>query len=94
MTRSVGFGPTVEGETEDAWGFVWHHAPREKTSWIVGRPFADEAGANAEDPVLRMIEHEARRKTLIAEREERGGEVVYRLDIRLQGEGETVFFDF
>jgi protocatechuate 3,4-dioxygenase alpha subunit len=55
--------------------------------------FADEAGANAEDPVLRMIEHEARRKTLIAEREERGGEVVYRLDIRLQGEGETVFFD-
>lgn len=55
--------------------------------------FADEATANAEDPVLRLIEHEARRKTLIAQREERGAEVVYRLDIRLQGEGETVFFD-
>jgi protocatechuate 3,4-dioxygenase alpha subunit len=55
--------------------------------------FADEAAANAEDPVLRLIEHEARRKTLIAGREPRGGEVVYRLDIRLQGDDETVFFD-
>ncbi len=55
--------------------------------------FADEGAANAEDPVLRMIEHEARRRTLIADRDEKGGETVYRLDIRLQGDGETVFFD-
>jgi len=34
-----------------------------------------------------------RRKTLIAQRETRDGKVVYRFDIRLQGEGETVFFD-
>ena len=34
-----------------------------------------------------------RRKTLIAQREVRDAAVVYRFDIRLQGEGETVFFD-
>jgi protocatechuate 3,4-dioxygenase alpha subunit len=45
------------------------------------------------DPVLNLIEWEVRRKTLIAEREVRGAEVVYRFDIHLQGENETVFFD-
>jgi protocatechuate 3,4-dioxygenase, alpha subunit len=55
--------------------------------------FADEAAANAEDPVLRMIEPAERRETLIAARSQRGGEVVYTFDIRLQGERETVFFD-
>ncbi|MDH0077596.1 hypothetical protein N7360_10495 [Klebsiella pneumoniae] len=49
--------------------------------------------ANASDPVLNLIEWEVRRKTLIAEREVRGTEVVYRFDIHLQGENETVFFD-
>ena len=71
--------------------------------WIVARGinvglntrmyFSDEAAANAKDPVLNMIEWEVRRKTLIAERSERDGEVVYRFDIVIQGEGETVFFD-
>jgi protocatechuate 3,4-dioxygenase alpha subunit len=55
--------------------------------------FADEAAANAEDPVLRLVEQEARRRTLLARREEREGQAVYRFDIRLQGENETVFFD-
>lgn len=55
--------------------------------------FADEAAANARDPVLRLIEQEHRRETLLARREEREGQVVYRFDIRLQGDGETVFFD-
>jgi protocatechuate 3,4-dioxygenase alpha subunit len=55
--------------------------------------FADETAANAEDPVLNMIEPAVRRETLIAQREDRGGEVVYVFDIRLQGERETVFFD-
>jgi len=55
--------------------------------------FADEADANAEDPVLNMIEPAARRETLLARREERDGAVVYVFDIRLQGERETVFFD-
>lgn len=55
--------------------------------------FGDETAANAEDPVLGMIEQPVRRATLIAARGERDGQLVYRLDIRLQGEGETVFFD-
>lgn len=71
--------------------------------WIVARGinlglntrmyFSDETQANAKDPVLNLIEWEVRRKTLIAERTERDGEVVYRFDIRIQGEDETVFFD-
>jgi protocatechuate 3,4-dioxygenase alpha subunit len=71
--------------------------------WIVARGiniglstrmyFADEAAANAEDPVLRLIEPAERRQTLLAPRETRGGEVVYRFDIHLQGHRETVFFD-
>lgn len=71
--------------------------------WIVARGinvglqtrlyFEDEAGANASDPVLNLIEWESRRTTLIAKREEGEGMPVYRFDIRLQGEGETVFFD-
>ena len=55
--------------------------------------FADETEANAEDPVLNMIEPAVRRETLLARREERDGAVVYVFDIRLQGERETVFFD-
>src|SRR5690554_7049226 len=56
--------------------------------------FEDETKANAACPVLNGIESPARRQTLIAKREETNGKVRYRLDIRLQGEGETVFFDF
>lgn len=55
--------------------------------------FADEAEANAADPVLGLIEQRARRETLIARREDRGGLPTYVLDIRLQGPNETVFFD-
>ena len=71
--------------------------------WIVARGiniglstrmyFSDEAAANAKDPVLNLIEWEVRRKTLIAQREEKKGRVVYRFDIYLQGPDETVFFD-
>ena len=58
--------------------------------------FDDEHKANAGCPVLDAIESPARRQTLIARREEggEGGLPRYRLDIVLQGEGETVFFDF
>jgi protocatechuate 3,4-dioxygenase, alpha subunit len=55
--------------------------------------FADEAGANGEDPVLNIIDPPSRRATLMAERSVRAGEVVYRFDIYLQGPNETVFFD-
>jgi protocatechuate 3,4-dioxygenase, alpha subunit len=53
--------------------------------------FADEA-ANGVDPVLALVPSD-RRATLIAAREDGGGNAVYRLDLRLQGDGETVFFD-
>jgi len=55
--------------------------------------FSDETAANAKDPVLNLIEWEVRRKTLVAQREERRAKVVYRFDIRIQGPDETVFFD-
>jgi protocatechuate 3,4-dioxygenase, alpha subunit len=55
--------------------------------------FSDETEANASDPVLNIVEQPVRRETLIARREERGGDVVYVFDIYLQGERETVFFD-
>lgn len=71
--------------------------------WIVARGiniglntrmyFSDETEANAKDPVLNLIEWEVRRKTLIAQRSEQNGQVVYRFDIHLQGPEETVFFD-
>jgi protocatechuate 3,4-dioxygenase, alpha subunit len=71
--------------------------------WIVARGinlglntrmyFGDETEANKKDAVLNVIEWEARRATLVAQRTEGKGGVVYRFDIRLQGEGETVFFD-
>ncbi|CAM3150496.1 protocatechuate 3,4-dioxygenase, alpha subunit [Paracoccus aminovorans] len=50
--------------------------------------FEDED--NAADPVLNLIEQAPRRQTLIARHL---GEGRYRFDIRLQGEGETVFLD-
>ena len=55
--------------------------------------FEDEAEANAKDPVLNLIEWESRRSSLIAARTARDGAPVYRFEIRLQGEDETVFFD-
>jgi protocatechuate 3,4-dioxygenase alpha subunit len=50
--------------------------------------FSDEADANDVDPVLRTVPAD-RRGTLVAERTDDG----YHLDVRLQGDGETVFFD-
>jgi protocatechuate 3,4-dioxygenase alpha subunit len=50
--------------------------------------FADEPEANAEDPVLNSLPDDAARQTLLAQPTGDG----YRLDIRLQGDGETVFF--
>ncbi|HOV99891.1 MAG TPA: protocatechuate 3,4-dioxygenase subunit alpha [Rhodoglobus sp.] len=52
--------------------------------------FGDEEQANASDAVLGRIDAD-RRSSLVAEKD---GERSYRFDIRLQGEGETVFFDY
>lgn len=43
--------------------------------------------------MLNSIEWAVRRQTLIAKRSDVDGEVVYRFDIRIQGDDETVFFD-
>ncbi|GFM63920.1 protocatechuate 3,4-dioxygenase subunit alpha [Pseudomonas cichorii] len=56
--------------------------------------FDDEPQANAVDPVLNLIEQPPRRETLIARRCSVDGQLAYRFDIRIQGENETVFFDF
>jgi protocatechuate 3,4-dioxygenase alpha subunit len=66
--------------------------------WIVARGinvglntrmyFEDED--NSADPVLGLVEQVARRETLLARKVKPG---LYRFDIRLQGEGETVFLD-
>ncbi|MFE0473652.1 protocatechuate 3,4-dioxygenase subunit alpha [Streptomyces sp. NPDC058947] len=50
----------------------------------------DDTAALAADPLLSRVE-EGRRDTLIAAGEDGG---TYRFDIRLQGEGETVFLEF
>jgi protocatechuate 3,4-dioxygenase, alpha subunit len=73
------------------------------TFWIIARGinvglhtrmyFSDEAAANDKCPVLARLEHKSRIKSLVAERSEKAGKVVYAFDIRLQGEDETVFFD-
>lgn len=66
--------------------------------WIVARGiniglntrmyFDDED--NSADPVLALIEHAPRRETLLARKVKPG---LYRFDICLQGDGETVFLD-
>jgi protocatechuate 3,4-dioxygenase, alpha subunit len=54
--------------------------------------FEDEAAANERDAVLLAVPAE-RRGTLIAKREVSAGSTVYRFDIFMQGDKETVFFD-
>ncbi|GGC86981.1 protocatechuate 3,4-dioxygenase subunit alpha [Undibacterium terreum] len=54
--------------------------------------FDDEATANSEDDILNSVPAD-RRHTLIAKREQQAGGVVYRFDIHMQGQDETVFFD-
>ena len=54
--------------------------------------FEDEA-LNRDDPVLMGIADEAHRNTLVAQREEAEGVVIYRFDIHFQGDNETAFFD-
>lgn len=98
--------PAAEEEMKDAFA-RGHQGVRAMAPhinlWIVARGiniglntrlyFSDEAEANATDPVINLIEWESRRKTLIAQRGERNGQIVYRFDIHIQGEDETVFFD-
>ena len=54
------------------------------------RIYFDGEASNAADPVLALVPAD-RRHTLIAARA--SGSAVYRLDIHMQGDNETVFFD-
>jgi protocatechuate 3,4-dioxygenase alpha subunit len=56
------------------------------------RIYFDGEAANAADPVMALVPTE-RRGTLIAARQPGNGSAVYRFDIRLQGDNETVFFE-
>jgi protocatechuate 3,4-dioxygenase, alpha subunit len=56
------------------------------------RLYFDDEAANGSDPILALVP-EDRRGTLIAHKEMRGDLAVYRFDVRVQGENETVFFD-
>jgi len=60
---------------------------------LVTRIYFEDCPENSEDPVLALIPDPTRRATLLARRSAGADGVVYRFDIRLQGEGETVFFD-
>jgi len=53
--------------------------------------FSDEATLNKTDPILSEIP-ESRKNTLIAERTEIDGKIIFNFDIRMQGDKETVFF--
>lgn len=52
--------------------------------------FGDED--NSRDPTLNAVPHE-RRGTLIAQRQDMPGQVIYTFDFHMQGEHETAFFD-
>lgn len=56
------------------------------------RIYFDGEAANTADPVLALVPAE-RRATLIAKRVQGASAAVYRFDLCLQGDNETVFFD-
>jgi protocatechuate 3,4-dioxygenase alpha subunit len=55
--------------------------------------FADEAQANDGDPLLALVPESCRATLLAVAEEGDASPRTYRFDIRLQGDGETVFFD-
>jgi protocatechuate 3,4-dioxygenase alpha subunit len=59
---------------------------------LITRLYFEDEPATLEDPVLLCVPEE-RRATLVAGREASEGIPTYRLDIVLQGEGETAFFN-
>ncbi|QDW41657.1 protocatechuate 3,4-dioxygenase subunit alpha [Bradyrhizobium sp. KBS0727] len=59
---------------------------------LYSRIYFDGEASNAADPVLALVPAD-RRHTLIATRQPGGGNAVYCLDIHMQGDNETVFFD-
>jgi len=60
---------------------------------LITRVYFSDESANDGDPLLSSVEDPERRKTLIAVREDIQDAPTYRMDIHLQGDGETVFFN-
>jgi protocatechuate 3,4-dioxygenase alpha subunit len=60
---------------------------------VVTRVYFSDEPSNEHDPILSSIPDAARRRTLIATREAVQDAPTYRMDIHLQGDRETVFFD-
>jgi protocatechuate 3,4-dioxygenase alpha subunit len=54
------------------------------------RAYFEGEALNETDPLLNLIDDPARRATLMARRE---SDDVWRMDIKLQGDGETVFIE-
>jgi protocatechuate 3,4-dioxygenase alpha subunit len=57
---------------------------------LVTRAYLEGEALNETDPLLSSVEDRARRETLIAKRVDA---TTWRMDVRLQGDGETVFLD-
>jgi protocatechuate 3,4-dioxygenase, alpha subunit len=57
---------------------------------LVTRAYFQGETLNDSDPLLHSIEEPARRATLIARP---AGDATWRMDVRLQGDNETVFLD-
>jgi protocatechuate 3,4-dioxygenase, alpha subunit len=82
--------PTGDGQTEAPHLDVSVFARGLLDRLVTRIYFPDEEEPNAADPVLFSISERSRRDTLIATQDAPGE---FRFDIRLQGDGETVFFD-
>ncbi len=54
--------------------------------------FSDEQAKNEKDPLLQAVSP-TRRNTLIAQKTIKNNQIFYVFDIKMQGEGETVFFE-
>ena len=89
-TVKPGRVPWPDGRMQAPHAALWIAARGINLGLLTRVYFADEEAANAEDPVLGRVEPRERAATMIAARE---GPGAYRIDIRLQGEGETVFLD-
>jgi protocatechuate 3,4-dioxygenase alpha subunit len=84
-------GGSVEGDRDEAPHLdVWVFARGLLDGLLTRIYFPEEEAANAADPVLSMIPDAGARTTVIARAESDS----LRFDIHLQGEHETVFFDF
>ncbi len=88
LTLKPGPLPAEEGTTEAPHVDVSVFARGLLNRLVTRIYFDDEAELNAADPTLSAVEP-GRRSTLVAHRDDRG----YCLDMHLQGDDETVFFD-